>query len=386
MNNTQEYFDSKKYIVMNNALPEEVCIQLTNYMFKLHDEGKLQKDTQCPLSDSIYGDPIFQKILEEFAEPIGNHVGKKLSPTYSYARIYRNGEILKKHTDREACEVSATLTLGFNANNIWPIFVDEKNEIPIELNVGEMMIYKGCEIVHWRPAFKGEWHVQLFLHYVEAEGKFKDHKDDSIKKLKPISENNIFPNYYCINRNNHPELMFSLDECKKILSRAKDSYSMSAGIGGTKEISTISKEIRSAQIYLIENTSENRWLFDKINHIVRTANLEYFDFDLIDLNTPINLIEYSNKEGETGHYSWHMDNGIGDSATRKISFVAQLSNSIEYSGCNLVLNNSGVEYTASKERGTVHLFPSYTLHTVTPINAGVRYSLVTWIHGLRRFR
>ena len=70
--------------------------------------------------------------------------GLELLPTYSYARIYKKGDILKRHKDRPSCEISATINLGSNLSNIdnikypdyqWPIFVksnDTQEEIPIK--------------------------------------------------------------------------------------------------------------------------------------------------------------------------------------------------------------------------------------------------------------
>jgi len=174
MKNPQQYFDDNGYVVLQNALNQQQCDELTQHMFNLRQQGVLVKDDQCPLSDAVYGDPVFDQLLANFAEPIGKQVGKKLLPTYTYARIYYPGEVLKKHKDRPSCEVSATLTLGFDAKAIWPIYFDEEKEIMVQLDRGELAVYKGCEVCHWRKPFKGEWHVQVFLHYVDADGPFAE--------------------------------------------------------------------------------------------------------------------------------------------------------------------------------------------------------------------
>jgi len=183
MNQTQQYFDQNGYVVLSDALSKEECDKLTQHMFSLHDQGKLVKDDQCPQSDAIYGDPLFDELLARFTAPIGNQVGRKLIPTYTYARIYRPGEILKKHKDRPSCEISATLTLGFDGKYVWPIYFDENREISVNLGIGELAVYKGCEICHWRKPFKGNWHVQVFLHYVDANGPYKDHAFDGRPNL-----------------------------------------------------------------------------------------------------------------------------------------------------------------------------------------------------------
>ena len=90
--NIAEYFKENKYIYLSNVLKKTDAHQLTDYMFKLYDDGKLNKDPQCPLSDSVYGDPTFDALLQSLAEPLSKQLGIELLPTYTYARIYRPGE------------------------------------------------------------------------------------------------------------------------------------------------------------------------------------------------------------------------------------------------------------------------------------------------------
>ena len=425
MNKTTEYFEKNSYVILSGALTKNQCEELVRYMFKLHEEGKLVKDDQCPLSDAVYGDPVFDRILENFALPIGQSIGRKLLPTYTYARIYRNGEILKRHTDRPSCEISATLTLGFDADAVWPIFFNEIKEIPVSLEIGEMAVYKGCDIVHWRPAFKGNWHIQVFFHYVDADGPYKDFMYDGRSKLGTLKDQNIasnqkindvqenkskiitdktsitkpifdvvgipahkeiFPGYFCIDSTYFPELKFTNAECDKIINLTKINYPVNASIGGSHENSAINKKIRSAEIYNVDYNSDNKWIFEKIANIVAVANHLYFDYDLLGITHSIQLIEYSADSPIKGHYDWHVDVGNGNPVYRKISVTAQLSDPSQYEGCELVINNHAHEVIGTKERGSVHLFPSYMLHKVSPITNGVRYALVIWVHGSNKFR
>ena len=78
------------------------------------------------------------------------------------------GDILKKHKDRSSCEISTTLHLG---GDPWSIYVEG---IKIDLNVGDMLIYSGCELEHWREPFEGNVCVQTFLHYNNANGQYAD--------------------------------------------------------------------------------------------------------------------------------------------------------------------------------------------------------------------
>lgn len=410
----KESFEKNGFVVLSNVLPKEQCDSLVKHMFDLYLEGKLVKDDQCPLSDSVYGDPIFDDLLQKFAKPIGDHLGKTLLPTYTYCRIYRTGEVLKKHKDRPACEVSATMTLGFDAKHLWKIYFDEQKEIPVDLQIGEMAVYAGCDILHWRPAFKGNWHVQVFFHYVDANGPHTDHAIDGrsnfgvdkTKNIKPIakenkitfpkpifntvtipsSTDNFFPGYMSIHSQNLPELKFTTQECDKILDMLREAYPSTASVGGTVESSRIARGIRSANIYILDNDEENRWIFEKVASVVSFANQYHFGYDLTGIVHGIQLIEYCSDAEVQGHYDWHVDSGNGEPATRKISFTAQLSDPKDYEGCELVINNHGTEVVGTKERGSIHLFPSYMTHKVTPITKGTRYALVIWIHGSRRFR
>jgi hypothetical protein len=422
MSITSEYFEKNGYVVLTEALNKEQCAVLTKHMFELYEQGKLVKDDQCPLSDAVYGDPIFDKLLQDFAKPIGDSVGRTLLPTYTYARIYRSGEILKKHKDRPSCEISATLTLGYDAKPIWPIFFNEEKEIPVSLDAGELAVYKGCDILHWRTAFKGKWHVQVFLHYVDANGPYKNYVMDGrpafgiqkgvdvapntaknelpVKKetnsftiTKPIfntvfipKTETIFPGYFCVDKENFSQLKFTPQECQKIIDLTKIFYPSTASVGGSSENSKISKQIRSANIFTLENDEENRWIFEKVANIVSVVNALHFDYDIAGISHGLQLIHYSSDMEVKGHYDWHIDAGPGEPVYRKISFTAQLSDPNDYEGCELIINNHAGQVIGTKERGSVHLFPSYMPHKVTPITKGERYALVIWIHGPKRFR
>jgi predicted 2-oxoglutarate/Fe(II)-dependent dioxygenase YbiX len=436
--NTVDYFEENGYVVLQNVLPKEKCDELVAHMFKLHEEGKLVQDDQCPLSDAIYGDSVFDNLLQNVAEPLGKAVGKKLLPTYSYARIYRPGDVLKKHLDRPACEISTTLTLGYDAKVNWPIHFanqDGTKETAVTMEPGEMAAYKGTEMVHWRKPFKGNWHVQVFLHFVDANGPHANQAMDgrqslgvdktaqtmtqaakppqkqqenvvnqprtdnlSLKKNNemlipdPIfggvilpSTDNTLPGYFPVNSETFPTMMFTNEECDRIIQIAKDSYSSAASVGSGKK-GNVAKQIRSAEIYPIENDEENRWIFKKIASVVSVVNAVHFEYDISAIEYALQLIHYPSDADVPGHYNWHVDAGPGAVATRKISFTAQLSDPNSYTGCDLIVDDHGNKIQASRERGSFSLFPSYMPHVVTPIETGDRYALVIWIHGSRRFR
>ena len=124
-------------------------------------------DPQVPNTYSHYSDLVMETLLQKVKPVMEKHIGLKLSETYSYARIYKKGDILARHKDRFSCEISTTLNLG---GDIWPIYLDPTGKegragIKIELQAGDMLMYSGCDLEHWREEFTGKDCGQVFLHY-----------------------------------------------------------------------------------------------------------------------------------------------------------------------------------------------------------------------------
>jgi hypothetical protein len=197
----QNYFKNNNYVIIKDFIKKDLLVVAyeycklkaksidfkSTYMKQSYDpnwDGKFN-DIQSLGNYSCYAD-IFMETLLNLSTPLmQNFTGKELVPTYSYWRLYEKGSLLERHRDRESCEISTTLCLGFDVSNIdknvypdykWPIYVqsNDNKEIPINLNPGDMLIYKGCELDHWREKFIGINHAQVFLHYNEKNGKFNE--------------------------------------------------------------------------------------------------------------------------------------------------------------------------------------------------------------------
>ena len=131
-------------------------------------------DEQSPIGYPFYGAVICDSLAVSLLPLMEQETGLELHPTYTYGRIYWKGSTLTKHKDRPSCQYSATLCVD-NDPEPWPIYMGGKK---ILLNAGDMVIYKGCDIEHWRKPYKGNQQIQLFLHYVDANGIYKDYKFD----------------------------------------------------------------------------------------------------------------------------------------------------------------------------------------------------------------
>ena len=124
-------------------------------------------DGQIPHTYSSYSDIAMETLMLKCQPIMEKTTGLKLIPAYTYARIYKNGDVLKRHKDRFSCEISTTMNL---AGDDWPIYLEPSGKeglkgIQINLKPGDMLVYSGCELEHWRNKFRGKECVQVFLHY-----------------------------------------------------------------------------------------------------------------------------------------------------------------------------------------------------------------------------
>lgn len=161
-----------KYKKIKNFLNKQELMILQKYcIIKLDQEWIC--DSQCPLTPSWYKDPLMDCILELKLKKMEKETGLKLLKTYAYWRYYMFNSFLENHKDRPSCEISATICIKKTDN--WPIHM---NNNWFELDEGDAIIYLGCDIEHGRKKFKGDGMAQLFLHYVDKNGIYKEHSND----------------------------------------------------------------------------------------------------------------------------------------------------------------------------------------------------------------
>ena len=186
------------YKVIRQAITKELADFIYSYFLmkrkvarKMYDERYISQsnydygvwnDEQIPETYSHYADIAMETLLQNLQPKMEKETGLKLTPTYSYARIYKKGDILKRHKDRYSCEVSTTLNLG---GDDWPIYLEPSGEegkegIKVDMQPGDMLVYKGCDVEHWREEFTGENCGQVFLHYNDAsDPKAEENKYDT---------------------------------------------------------------------------------------------------------------------------------------------------------------------------------------------------------------
>lgn len=195
--NNSDLFKNDAYLDLKGIIPKDMCNLVSQYALlqELVTPRKEEAEGQVPFAHSGYGDLLMETLMLFMKPHMEAHTGLELCPTYTYFRVYRPGMILERHTDRPSCEVSTTVCLGTNYTNVsqdfnWGMYVDNTYRHNADDNgfisannpgkmiaqsPGDIIVYRGCEIEHWREEFaagEGSWQVQAFFHYINKDGPY----------------------------------------------------------------------------------------------------------------------------------------------------------------------------------------------------------------------
>ena len=190
-------FKKNKYVVIRQAISKDLAAFVANYFSikkQVYDTCRQARyispyetllgdyegaDGQIPHTYNSYSDIAMETLMLKCQPVMEKITGLKLIPAYTFARIYKNGDVLKRHKDRFSCEISTTMNLG---GDPWALYlspnenvgipdgkkitvVSKAKGIKVDLKPGDMLVYSGCELEHWRNKFKGKECIQVFLHY-----------------------------------------------------------------------------------------------------------------------------------------------------------------------------------------------------------------------------
>ena len=182
-------FKKNKYIIIKKAISKDLALFIYNYfsikkqvydtciearyMSPFENMFGQRGDKQLDNTYSHYADVAMETLLLKCQPVMEKSTGLKLQPAYTYARMYQKGDILKRHKDRFSCEISTTMNLGGDS---WDIYLEPSGKkgmkgIKVSLNPGDMLVYRGCDLEHWREKFEGDECCQVFLHYNDTKTK-----------------------------------------------------------------------------------------------------------------------------------------------------------------------------------------------------------------------
>lgn len=178
-------FKENMYEVVRNAIPEDLVnyislqIDLIEKAYLIMIKSPTEEnpypfdDVQSRKTFSTYGTIPGDALLKFLKNKVSKITNKRLCESYSYLRAYYRGSCFEKHVDRDSCEYSCTICLRKDEFD-WPIYFEDLNgnQIEVELENGDMIVYKGTDLNHWREPYTGNRHLQLFLHYIDSDGDF----------------------------------------------------------------------------------------------------------------------------------------------------------------------------------------------------------------------
>jgi hypothetical protein len=380
------------YIYIPNFLSSTEAKYLASEFKKFCEQNKRSGDSQVPYSQVAYNYSGFLELLCEKTPEVNKLLGEKVLPTYSYARVYKNGATLDHHTDREACEVS--LTMHLDGDSEWPIYIKKPNgeEVKLNLKSGDAMMYLGTVADHWREQFEGSEYVQVFLHYVQSKGDNAWAYFDK-EKVKPIDFVSEKKEELPVKKIEAPVIITgipTLDDyvvelenmidpafCKEILDEYVPDFDWKPAYisGGVVErtIRNVDTLPISQKPIIAKNPEVRQSIDDRLYQIANKAINEYnsrFPDAVIERDSGYELLRYN--EGQ--FYKKHTDHFA--QAPRTVSCSFALNDDYEGGAWSFW----GGKMIVRPNIGSLLMFPSTFLypHEIIPVTKGTRYSIITW--------
>lgn len=170
--------------------------------------------------------------------------------------------------------------------------------------------------------------------------------------------------------------LFTPQECEAIVALLDDAAWTAAGLVDYEaNVEKFDQKVRSAAL---QNLPLDGWPVGRLMNALSEVNAAAHRFSLtgLDPSDPPSVVRY--EAGANDHFRPHKDVG-GRNPTRKLTFVVQLTDPDTYTGGDLVFPELG--QSAPRAQGTLIVFPSFQVHVVSPVVEGVRYAIVSWLHG-----
>lgn len=365
-----ELLEKNGFFVIKNFITKKRAKELSKEFIKFCETNpnECYSDNQIPGTPAKYNYDSFLELLCEKTPDVSKVIGEHVLPTYSYSRVYKDGDILEKHTDRDSCEVS--LTVHLDGDKEWEIFLEtpEKEKKSITLKNGDALVYYGCTIPHWRDSYNGKYYTQVFLHYVKSKGSrqkfYFDKIKDTDKNIKSYIE--VF------------ESIIPDELCDRIISEYENTneWSNSLTIGG---LNTNIRNCKLIDISTQESIGKNEIVRKKIDDDVYSVVTNIFS----KMNDKYSNLSASKDSGygllkyeEGGFYVQHTDNHT--ECPRTLSCSLCLND--DYEGGEFAFFDRELKYKLKK--GSAIIFPSNFMypHEIMPVKSGIRYSIITWFN------
>lgn len=381
------------YLVVPNLLSFDKAKQLAAEFEFYAVSNNLPGDSQAPNSNSKYNWSSTLELLCELTPTISKYSETTVLPTYSYTRVYRTGDDLKKHCDRDSCEISVTINLDGDCE--WPIYIErpDKSIASVILKPGDAMIYLGCRANHWRKIIPGSKQVQTFLHYVDSKGEKSEYYFDRfltgtqqthipqlqeiVDAYEPIDYSNVPKNIedYIQTFDN----IIPLDLCDKIVNEFENSEEWASASIGSGNVNTNVRNVKNILIddlsIIHKNMIDRNQIVTQLNgvlfFVVNKYKRQFAPGLHASKHSGYELLKYT----EGCFYKEHTDSYIVQ--PRHLAISLHLND--DYEGGEFGFLNGKLKIKAKK--GSALVFPSNFMypHEIFPVTKGIRHAIITWI-------
>lgn len=361
------------FLVIRNFIDKSRAKKLSKKFkeFCEKNPNECSPDVQIPGTPSKYNYDLFLELLCEKTPEVSKIIGNPVLPTYTYSRVYKNGDVLEKHTDRDSCEVS--LTVHLDGDQEWKIYLEtpEKKEKSVTLRKGDALLYYGCSIPHWRNSFEGEYYSQVFLHYVKSRGRRKNSYFDRTKKPK-VNTSHSLGQYVKVYEDIIPHTL-----CDDILRE----YAPSDDWSKTETVSGLNTNVRNCSVISLSSRDTIERNFDqrqRIDNDIFQVTSFLLNKLIEDYGTNLSVTEdtgYDLLKYEVGQfYVQHTDSHTVTPRTLSCSMCLN----DDYDGGEFAFFDRELKYKPKK--GSMIVFPSNFMfpHEIMPVTNGTRYSIITW--------
>jgi alkylated DNA repair dioxygenase AlkB len=373
------------YLYIPNFISKWKADSLAKKFEEFAEKEGLGGDEQAPNSSSCYNFVDFTELLCDKIPHVSRLMGEKVFPTYVYGRVYRKGDDLKPHTDRDSCEVS--LTVNLFERKPWPIYIKKPSgeTSKVMLQPGDAMIYLGCIAEHWREELQEDKHVQVFLHYVRSRGPRSeflfDSKNASVKKIHApsiVEPSGVIPSladhilYF-------PDF-FDKQLADDLLQEYKDTDEWVPSAIGGGENAVVDTSIRGATVISISvdpTMDKNRDVRKRLDERMHEAAIQALNAYMLkfpkcatSMDTGYELLRY--KEG--AGYKQHVDDFTDFPRVLSCSFGMN----DDFEGGEFTFFDGALSF--KQKKGSILIFPSNFMfpHQVNAVTKGTRYSIITW--------
>lgn len=354
----------ESYKVVRGFFPTEECdAYAAKFREDYIEEGLEYVDADVAgYSLGIHQHTPAQLYLVNNNQKVTEILGENTLPTYAYTRSYGNGGYLTRHKDRLACEISVTVHLDGDQPWEFEIFNVEGETDTIVLEKGDAILFDGCTFRHNRVGdYAGEEYVQLFLHYIFAEGDNTEQAFDYYNQERVCGARHTYI---------HIEKGFiGSSECDGIVNCAKDIDSWkTAGTAGEETPGETGYRVCES-LFTAEHKELDQILFTYVSRLISTYRAKYPSCN-VTTDEGYNILKYT----PGGKYDNHCDQG--EDHNRALTIIFNLND--DYEGGLLTFFKN--RYAVKLEKGDAIIFPASFMfdHQIHPITDGVRYSMVTW--------